>query len=93
MPVTESVGKNRVSAFYRVAAFLLWMFVLSWSTLTIAFVISGVWAVLNFAYMLVLNDQLMWGKAWAKSTLAWNYQFLYYGLGLDEFPGWMGWMP
>jgi len=94
MPATESLGKTRVSAVYRLAAFLLWLFVLSWTTLTVAFVVSGVWAVGNFLYMIVLNDELMWGKAWAESTLRWNYEFLYYSIGIEsDFPGWMGWMP
>ena len=94
MPVTESVGKNRVSALYRLGAGLLWFFVLSWTTLTVAFIISGVWAVLNLGSMLLLNDDITWGKAWAESTLRWNYEFLYYSLSIErEFPGWMGWIP
>jgi|AntDeeMinimDraft_4_1070355.scaffolds.fasta_scaffold00376_10 hypothetical protein len=93
MPATESLGKNRTDALYQAGAFLIWLFVLSWTTLTVGFTIAIVWASLNFIWKIVLDEELTWGRAWAESTLRWNYQFLYYSLGMEDFPGWMSWMP
>jgi hypothetical protein len=94
MPATESLGMKRMEALYQFSGLLLWIFVLSWTTLSVAFTIAFVWAAGNLIYKFALNDERTWGKAWVQSMLAWNYEFLYWSLSIEsDFPGWFGWMP
>jgi len=93
MPVTETIGERRTWAIYRIVGAIVFLGFVSPISLTIAFVLAGLWATGDIIKKLIWNERLMWGKAWPEAMLRWNYDIIYFIVGFEEWPGWMGWMP
>jgi len=93
MPATQRIGERRTWALYRIVGAIVYFGFVSWLTLGIAFVLAAVWAIGDIVKKLIWNERLKWGKAWPEATLRWNYEMIYWILGFEMFPGWLGWMP
>lgn len=90
---TARVGENRTGAVYRIVGGIVYFLFVGWITSTLAAVIAGLYAAGDLVMKLVLNRRLKFGRAWANSTLRWNYDIVLWVAGLEAYPGTFGWMP